>query len=83
MKTLLDKNFKYVPSVKTDIAKTFRRVRREMTQQMGVSPLRSTPGMYEPLPFGMTDEELYECQEILRQDYDNLGDPWNPEVKHG
>lgn len=29
MKRITDKNFKYVPAAKTDIAKTFRRLRAE------------------------------------------------------
>ena len=33
MKSLLDPTFKYVPSVETDIRKTFARVRREARRQ--------------------------------------------------
>ena len=33
MKSLLDPSFKYVPSVETDIRKTFARVRREARRQ--------------------------------------------------
>jgi glutamate formiminotransferase len=29
MKTILDPNFKYVPSIDTDLRKTFARIRRE------------------------------------------------------
>lgn len=29
-KSILDKNFKYVPSTSTDLRKTFARIRREM-----------------------------------------------------
>lgn len=76
MKSILDPSFRYIPSAKTDISKTFRRVRKELNLQMGISPLRSVPTMYGQLPTGMTDEELNECQEILRQDYETYGDPW-------
>lgn len=82
MKSILDPSFRYTPAAKTDISKTFRRVRQELKGQMGISPLRTVPVMYGNLPNGMTDDELAECQEILRQDYENLGDPWNPEVHH-
>ena len=33
MKSLLDPSFRYVPSIRTDIRKTFARVRREAQQQ--------------------------------------------------
>ena len=33
MKRITDPSFKYVPSSKTDIATTFRRIRREMEAQ--------------------------------------------------
>ena len=33
MKRITDPSFKYVPSRKTDIAATFRRIRREMEAQ--------------------------------------------------
>lgn len=33
LKSLLDPTFKYVPSVETDIRKTFARVRREVRRQ--------------------------------------------------
>ena len=33
MKSLLDPTFKYVPSIETDIRKTFARVRRETRRQ--------------------------------------------------
>jgi hypothetical protein len=39
VKSLLDPTFKYVPSVETDIRKTFARVRRETRRQ---SPVLST-----------------------------------------
>lgn len=29
MKSILDKSFRYIPSVKTDLKKTFDRIRRE------------------------------------------------------
>ena len=34
MKSLLDPTFKYVPSVETDIRKTFARVRREARREV-------------------------------------------------
>lgn len=41
MKSILDPTFRYVPSVDTDLRKTFARVRREMrggTQRSNVEP---------------------------------------------
>lgn len=47
MKSILDPSFRYVPSSKTDISKTFARVRREIAAQAeankkpkNVKPLR-------------------------------------------
>lgn len=43
MKSLLDPSFKYVPSLQTDLRKTFARIRRE---QLGKSqiPIRAPTG---------------------------------------
>jgi hypothetical protein len=38
VKSLLDPTFKYVPSVETDIRKTFARIRREARRQPPVPP---------------------------------------------
>jgi hypothetical protein len=53
MKSLLDPSFNYVPSIRTDIRKTFARIRREqraMANQVGqphgesnIAPLFPTP----------------------------------------
>jgi hypothetical protein len=37
MKTILDPNFRYVPSVATDLRKTFARIRREQQSQKQLS----------------------------------------------
>lgn len=42
---ILDKDFKYVPSNKTDIRKTFARIKREMEQakpKANVMPIKRT-----------------------------------------
>ena len=45
MKSLLDPTFKYVPSVETDIRKTFARVRREARREAStVMPPRDSAG---------------------------------------
>jgi hypothetical protein len=41
MKTILDRNFRYVPSVATDLRKTFARIRREQQSQKQLSNPRS------------------------------------------
>jgi len=33
MSRILDKSFKYVPAAKTNLAKTFARIRRELAEQ--------------------------------------------------
>lgn len=33
MKSILDKSFKYVPAAKSDISKTFARIRRELAEK--------------------------------------------------
>ncbi len=43
MKSILDPSFKYVPSVSTDLRKTFERVRREQAQTQKTKP--ATPLM--------------------------------------
>ena len=44
MKTILDRSFKYVPSIQTDLRKTFARIRREQNakKQQASNP-RSAP----------------------------------------
>ena len=39
-KSILDPSFKWVRSDKTDIRKTFARVRKEMEQKTNVTPIR-------------------------------------------
>lgn len=34
VKSILDRSFRYVPASKTDVAATFRRIRREQTEAM-------------------------------------------------
>jgi hypothetical protein len=41
MKTIFDRNFRYVPSVATDLRKTFARIRREQQSQKQLSTPRS------------------------------------------
>jgi hypothetical protein len=41
MKTIFDRNFRYVPSVATDLRKTFARIRREQQSQKQLSNPRS------------------------------------------
>ena len=38
MKSLLDPSFNYVPSIRTDLRKTFARIRREQRASGAVSP---------------------------------------------
>lgn len=43
MKSILDKTFRYVPSTKTDLAATFRRIKREQEaakQESKIQPIR-------------------------------------------
>ena len=44
MKSLLDPTFKYIPSVETDIRKTFARVRREARRDAAVAPSHDRAG---------------------------------------
>ncbi|HEY2818588.1 MAG TPA: hypothetical protein VGK44_15830 [Casimicrobiaceae bacterium] len=45
MKSLLDPSFKYVPSVETDIRKTFARIRREARREVStVGPAHDRAG---------------------------------------
>lgn len=47
MKTIFDRDFKYVPSVATDLRKTFARIRREQQSKKQLRNPRSTPGAGE------------------------------------
>jgi hypothetical protein len=42
MKTIFDRDFKYVPSVATDLRKTFARIRREQQSNTQSRNVRST-----------------------------------------
>lgn len=41
MKSILDKDFKYVPSTKTDVRKTFDRIRKEQKSVTKVSNVQT------------------------------------------
>ena len=43
MKSILDRSFVYVPSARTDIRKTFARIRREQTEQTKEREAKVTP----------------------------------------
>lgn len=43
MKSILHRDFKYVPAAKTDIAATFRRVKREQEQAAAERKAKVTP----------------------------------------
>ena len=51
MKSILDPSFRYTQSVKTDLRKTFARIRRELRKQQqatpvpNVQPIRSDPSL--------------------------------------
>jgi hypothetical protein len=46
MKSILDRSFRYVPSVHTDVRKTFARIRREQRKTSGDgNPAGTGPGM--------------------------------------
>jgi hypothetical protein len=42
MKSILDPDFKYVPSASTDLRKTFARVRKELQQQRAAEGAKLT-----------------------------------------
>jgi hypothetical protein len=44
MKSILDPTFRYVPSVETDLKKTFSRVRREMEKAKAQKQVIGNPG---------------------------------------
>ena len=76
--SILDPKFKYVNSVSTDIRKTFRRARKEMTVQKDATNriLRTSfPGMYFPIPETVDEIEYAECLNLMHQDFDNQY-PW-------
>ena len=43
MKRITDRDFKYVPASKTDVAATFRRIRRELEAQKAAAPQKVLP----------------------------------------
>jgi hypothetical protein len=47
MKTIFDRDFRYVPSVATDLRKTFARIRREQQSQKQLPNPRSIPDARE------------------------------------
>jgi len=51
MKSILDPTFHYVPSVETDLRKTFSRIRREMarTRKQTTTGEANAPGRVVPL----------------------------------
>ena len=59
MKSILDPEFRYTPSVETDLRKTFARIRREQRRQMetrAVAPAGARKNVLPilPRPAGMT-----------------------------
>ena len=44
MKSILDPTFRYVPSVETDLKKTFSRIRREMEKAKAKNQVMSAAG---------------------------------------
>jgi hypothetical protein len=49
MKSLLDPSFNYVPSIRTDLRKTFARIRREQRASEARSPRSSDVNVVAPL----------------------------------
>ena len=43
MKSILDRTFRYVPAAKTDVAETFRRIRRENKALAESTRVKVTP----------------------------------------
>ena len=43
MKRIFDRDFKYVPASKTDIASTFRRIRRQQAEQKAATEAKVQP----------------------------------------
>lgn len=78
--SILDPSFRYVPAAQTDITKTFERARMEM--RISSFNTRPIPVMYSSVP-DVPGEELAQCAELLRQDYEEYGDPWYPRQKGG
>lgn len=76
--SILDPKFKYTNAVSTDIRKTFRRARKEMTvQKESIDRILKTsfPGIYFPIPESVDEIEFAECQRLMHQDLDN-NYPW-------
>ena len=65
---ILDKRFVYTPAAKTDISKTFERVKR---QQL----MKHMPVMYAPIPGNWDEEQIAEAYKLMHQDLDNEY-PW-------
>lgn len=78
--SILDPDFRYVPAAQTDITKTFERARLQMGISGTVS--RRVPVMFSSVT-DVNDEELAQCAELMRQDYEDYGDPWYPRQKGG
>jgi len=38
MKSIFDRGFKYVPSLETDVGRTFARIRRQQLKKKGLTP---------------------------------------------
>ena len=57
MKSILDPSFRYVPSVSTDLRKTFARIRREQRKWKPVQPAAGTETMRNVLPLKQRKHE--------------------------
>lgn len=75
--SILDPKFKYTPSVKTDIRKTFRRARKEMVQKEALDRILTTsfPGIYFPIPETVDEIEYAQCMKLMHQDLEHQY-PW-------
>lgn len=68
MKRLTDRDFKYVPASKTDIAATFRRIRREQSAKAAESPRTVLPIRKQGAE--VTDLEMTRlCAQAMEMDY--------------
>lgn len=69
--SILDPSFKYVPAAKTNIAKTFKRVKRELASNC-IRNVDNASQMHIPsemlIVSDMDEDELVECQHLLRAD---------------
>jgi len=67
--SILDPRFKYVPSAKTNIAKTFKRIKRELASNYISNVDNASQIHISSAMLGAADEdELVECQRLLRDD---------------